>query len=789
MSLWVFCFPRSVKFKALKLTPVLISGGVIGLFCLIQVLVSEFGLFPLLQRTEWMTYDWRVREAAKHSPAIATNLGFVAITDDSIESLLDGSLPYQFGLYWPRQVYGRLVNELAAQGARAVAFDIVFGELRPDHAPVRLPRGGVIASDEFFVGEMRGAGNVILASDKGLLTHDFFRTNAWAGADISAQRDPDGILRRVRAFTDINIWHPLIRQAATLKGWDLREAQLRRGQMIFPVSGGQSRIVLLDQQGNFDAASLYKELTGEKPPPGAPEAGRAFTRIRTWQTGIVLAARELGLDLGKAAEDLEHGRIVFTGPNGTRRILPVDHQGRFYVDWSLTPFDPRLTKESIESLLTQYENRRNGDLANVTNRWRDKLVLVGSTATGNDLTDLGATPLEKETYLLSQHWNVANSLLTQRYVRPASLPVELLIIVVLGALTGTVTWKFRAISGSLSVLALGAVYLFAALWLYIQWRIWLPLVLPWIGALFVNHLGLVVYRVRVEQTARRKIKDVFSRIVSPNVVNELLEADKLALGGARRRVTVFFADVRGFTEMTEDHQARALEHVARHKLTGAAAENYFEEQAQEILRTVNLYLGLIADRVKQHEGTLDKYIGDCVMAFWGAPTPNDQHALRCVQAVIDAQRAILELNQQRTAENRRREEENVARALQGREPLPLLTLLTLGSGINTGVVTVGLMGSAAHLVNYTVFGREVNLASRLEGVSGRGRIIISEATYQELLRDAPALASTCLEQPLVMVKGFREPVRSYEVPWKPSGAAPAEAGEGATAIFRKEARA
>lgn len=83
----------------------------------------------------------------------------------------------------------------------------------------------------------------------------------------------------------------------------------------------------------------------------------------------------------------------------------------------------------------------------------------------------------------------------------------------------------------------------------------------------------------------------------------------------------------------------------------------------------------------------------------------------------------------------------------------------------------------------------MNLANRLEGVSGRGRIIISDATYRELLRDAPALAATCLKQPLVMVKGFREPVRSYEVPWKPSGATPVEAGEGATVIFRKEPKA
>lgn len=778
-----------MKFKSLKLTPALICGGVIGVVCLVQILVAEFDFFPLFQRTEWMTYDWRVREAAKHSPTVATNLGFVAITDDSIAALLDGSLPYKFGLYWPRQVYGRVVNELSTQGAQAVAFDILFGELRPDHEPFELPDGKTLGSDEMFVREMRSAGNVVLAADKGLLPHNFFRTNAWAAADISAQRDADGILRRVRAFSDINIWHPLIRRAALQWGWDLREAELKRGKITIPLGDGTKRILLIDPERNFNLHSLYKELTGEDPPPGTSPAGRAFTPIRTWQTGIVLAARELGLDLDHAVVQPERGRIIFNGTNGTRLVLPVDREARFYVDWSMTPYHKSLTRESIESLLEQYEDRHHGNLADVTNRWRGKLVIVGSVATGNDLTDLGSTPLEKETYLLSQHWNVANSLLTGRFVRPVSLPGELLITVVLGALTGIFSWKLRALTGTFSVLALGAVYFLAAFWLYIQWRIWLPLVLPLLGAQGINYLSLLVYRVRVEQKERRKIKDVFTRIVSPNVVNELLETEKLSLGGARRRVTVFFADVRGFTEMTEAHQARAQEYVAQHHLTGAEAENYFEEQAQEVLRTVNTYLGLIADRVKQHEGTLDKYIGDCVMAFWGAPTPNDKHALRCVQAVIDAQRAILELNQQHTAENRQREEKNIARTLQGEEPLPLLTLLTLGSGINTGHVTVGLMGSAEHIANYTVFGREVNLASRLEGVSGRGRIIISEATYLELQRDAPVLAATCIEQPLVMVKGFREPVKNYEVPWKPSGAAAAEAGEGATAFFRPEPKA
>ena len=92
--------------------------------------------------------------------------------------------------------------------------------------------------------------------------------------------------------------------------------------------------------------------------------------------------------------------------------------------------------------------------------------------------------------------------------------------------------------------------------------------------------------------------------------------------------------------------------------------------------------------------------------------------------------------------------------------------LQLGTGINTGLVTVGLMGSDQHILNYTVFGREVNLASRLEGESGSGRIIISDTTYNHLLRHGPELAATCVELFPVKPKGFQNPVRIYEVPWQ-----------------------
>jgi adenylate cyclase len=292
--------------------------------------------------------------------------------------------------------------------------------------------------------------------------------------------------------------------------------------------------------------------------------------------------------------------------------------------------------------------------------------------------------------------------------------------------------------------------------------------------MFVHHGFLVTYRVVIEQQERRRVRSVFSRIVSPEVVNELLGAEKLALGGARREVSVLFADVRGFTDLTDELQARAAKHVKQQGLTGGAAEAYFNEAARETLDTVNPYLALVADVVKQHHGTLDKYIGDCAMAFWGAPIPDDQHARHCVQAAIEAQRAILELNRQRTEQNGQLEQRNRARAAAGLPPAPSLATLTLGMGINTGYVTVGLMGSEDHLLNFTVFGHEVNLASRLEHEAGRGSILISEATFAQLQRGDPALARRCVPLKPVMVKGIRDAVKIYEVTWHseepPSGA-------------------
>ncbi len=726
--------------------------------CVVRLLQPTF-----LEQVEGITYDLRARTALHFPAPVATNLAFVAIQDSSITVVQSGRLGYTYGLKWPRQVYGRLVEELAAEGAKAVAFDVQFGELRPDHPPVQMADHRRMESDDFFALQCRLADNVILAATPDLMPPDLFATNVLALGDITTEKDSDGVLRHASAFRIYRHWNPVFREleADPEYGVDLRKARIEPDQIILPQANGSKIKVPIDANTNFELA----DFVGDKLPAGLPPKAKAFTDERVWHMGIVLAARELGLDLAHADVDLPDGRITLHGPDGLTRVIPVDANGYFYVDWRLKPNDPRLASAPIESLLWQDRERLLGETNGLSDLFRNKLVVVGSAAQGNDLTDRGATPLEKDTLLVSKHWNVANSIITGRFIHRASLNTELALIVFLGILTAFLTWQLRVDVASTAVFLLVLAYVAAGFWIFVESRFWLPLVFP-VAGILVEHLSLVTYRVAFEEREQRRVKSVFSKIVSPNVVNELLGAKKVSLGGARREVTVFFADIRGFTSMTDESQERITEFVLTHQLDAIATEACFDESAHETLDTVNLYLAVVADAVKKHGGTLDKYIGDCVMAFWGAPTPNEKHALACVRAAIDTQRTVHELNQKRLAENPVREAGNPARLAAGLPPLPRLTALQLGTGINTGLVAVGLMGSDAHILNYTVFGREVNVASRLESVSGSGRIIISDTTYNHLLRDDPTLAATCIEMFPVTVKGIRAAVRVYEVPWQ-----------------------
>ncbi len=749
-----------MKLKPAKLAPVLIAVFVIVFVWLLRL--SNLGFFEHLER---ITYDLRVRQALKFHPTISTNLGFVYIDDESLDVVrTNHTLGYRYGLYWPRQVYGRLVEELSAQGAKAMAFDVIFGELRPDHPQVQMADGRLIESDEFFALKLKRAGNVILADAKNVTPPDLFATNALALGDITTDtnKDSDGVLRRAQAFHMRRQWHPLFKriEADPEYGVDLSKAKVEAKQIILPRLGGDDIKIPIDAEGQFELA----DFVGDKLPAGVAPKAKAFQDERIWHMGIVLAAQELNFDLNKAEIDLESGRITLRGL-GVERTLPVDRNGYFYIDWCIPPKDPRLFREPIEKLLLEDRWRLDGTNG-LPKNWAGKLAIIGSSATGNDLTDRGATPLDRDTLLASEHWNVANSVLNDRFVRQTSLAFDLVLIALLGMTVALLTWNLRILVATGLILGIVVAYVVIAFWVYISSRYWIPVILPSFVAVAMNYVALLLWRVLFEQAEQRRVKSVFSRIVSPNIVHELLGAEKLSLGGARREVTVLFADVRGFTEFTDTNQERADAYVAEHKLSGPEMETFYDEQARETLATVNTYLALVADIVKKHCGTLDKYIGDCVMAFWGAPTPNNLHARDCVRAAIDAQCSLAKLNQERTEENKRREIENTARASAGLPAKLMLPVLTLGSGINTGLVTVGLMGSEDHISNYTVFGREVNLASRLESLSGRGRILISGTTYDRLLRDDPKLAATCISLPAANVKGIRSAVRVYEVPWQ-----------------------
>jgi adenylate cyclase len=493
-----------------------------------------------------------------------------------------------------------------------------------------------------------------------------------------------------------------------------------------------------------------------------------FTEKRVWNLGIALAARQLQLDLDHAK--ILKDKIVLHGPNSLTRTIPLDPAGFFYIDWSIRYSDLKGGRTPIyyghlsELLMNDYVRTHKGE--EPADKFKDKIVLIGSVATGNNVADEGATPLEARTRLVTKHLNIANSVLTGRFVKRTNLPTEIALIIALGCVSGMLTWRLRVLVASIAVTGLTIAYVMFITWAYINQRYWVPMVMPVAGGLLLPHFSLVTYRVIFEQKEQRRVRGIFSKIVSPDVVQELLSVEKLSLVGARRKVTVFFADVRGFTEFTDATQEAAEDHVRKNKLNETEATAYFDRTAADTVAIVNMYLATIADTVKTHNGTLDKYMGDCVMAFWGAPVENEHHARDCVSAAITAQRAVYALNQQRFQENEKRKKENETLVASGKDPLPLLPLLSLGTGINTGYVTVGLMGSDATIVNYTVFGREVNLASRLEGASGRGRIFIGESTYLELKRDAPELAASCIPQNPITPKGFRQAIPIYEVQWK-----------------------
>lgn len=708
-----------------------------------------------LEGLERACYDWRALLASRFAPAPAEGLGFVVIDDESIRDIGRGeSLQgLQFGLLWPRYLYAKVLEELRAQGARAVGFDIFFSDIRYDHAALAIGNTN-IDSDSYFSTQLRRSKDtaVILAAVTNSVPAFLFRVGSTRLGDVSSLRDSDGIARRVWVYLDYEI-----------PSYELEYHAFQQGMRLVQF---YPQVVLGDYE-NHSLVTNSLEANGRL----QVELGNGLARMiptqekpRVWSMGIQLAASVLGLDLSKAF--IEDGKLHLPGTNGVSRVVPVNRHGQMYIDWTVSLTQKAIRRESFEEVLASGVLRDKGPLSEIQTNWMGKTVLIGSLATANNMADLGATPLRGADFLAGSHYNVANSIIQNRFVHEWPFWAELLLVVALGLLAGVANLRLTPERATLVAAICGAIYVAIAILAFLKARLWLPIAHPLVGGLGLTHAVMLTYRAFFEQRERLRVKAVFSKLVSPEVVHELLRLERFSLGGARRRITVFFADVRGFTEMTDRRQAAAEEYVKTHGLTGNEAEAYYEQEAKEVLDTVNRYLSAIAKVVKDHNGTLDKYIGDCVMAFWGSPTADPLHAVHAVQAAIESQRAIHELNLVRAQEHEARQVENEQRLKEGLPPLPPVEQLALGTGVNTGTMMVGLMGSEDHTLNYTAFGREVNLASRLEGVSGRSRIIIGEATYRELLEHSPELAALCVMRDSVQVKGFRGAVTNYEVQWK-----------------------
>lgn len=347
--------------------------------------------------------------------------------------------------------------------------------------------------------------------------------------------------------------------------------------------------------------------------------------------------------------------------------------------------------------------------------FKGRSVLVGATAVG--LYDLRNTPVEANYPGPELHLTMLANLLDQDFLTTWNAEARMMpwILLGLGALL-TFSWAYvdSLVSFAILIGTLGT-GIGLDLYLFLSRKLMVHSFLVYFLIAFC-FFGIQLYRYFTEEKKKRELKSTFAKYVSPAVVDELLkDAENLKLGGRKEHMTVFFSDVRGFTTISE-------------KLA-----------PEELSRVLNLYLTPMTELVFKNNGTLDKYIGDAIMAFFGAPIRHPNHAKDACRCALENLEKLKELQQQFAAQN--------------------LPHIDIGIGINTGEMSVGNMGSNI-VQNYTVMGDSVNLAARLEGINKEygTRIIISQFTHEEV-KDS----FTAREVDRVRVKGKLEPVRIFEL--------------------------
>jgi adenylate cyclase len=353
-------------------------------------------------------------------------------------------------------------------------------------------------------------------------------------------------------------------------------------------------------------------------------------------------------------------------------------------------------------------------------RFKGKIVLIGSSAPG--LLDLRPSPLGKATPgVLLQAMAVDNLINGQSLHswRPGRAS-EYLILLGLCLIGAMLSFRLSGLWVALPALLLSAAIVGGAVWAYQAHSLLLPL-MPWLAAVLLGVSHGAVEHFVAEQRQRRRVQDAFGQFLSPAVLASLrAKGDRLEMGGETRELTVFFSDLQGFTNFSEK--------LSPHDLVVILNE-YLDEMGDVI--------------VGRHDATVDKYIGDAIMAFWNAPVDQGDHAWRGCAAAWHCQLRLAQIQDSLKAKGLDAGDEG----------------LVMRIGLNTGPAVAGLMGSQRKL-NYTVMGDTVNTASRLEGANKPygSRIMISQATKD-------AAGPKVLTRPLdyIKVKGKAEATAVYEV--------------------------
>jgi adenylate cyclase len=383
-------------------------------------------------------------------------------------------------------------------------------------------------------------------------------------------------------------------------------------------------------------------------------------------------------------------------------VIPTDEFGRMLINYrgpnKTFPMHP------ISDLL---------DRTIPAGAFKDKIVLIGATAIG--IYDLRVTPFSTNMAGIEKHASVVDNILRGDFLR-RTLDLDIPLIFVFTLILGILIPRLGAKAGAALFLLVFAGYSLFVHYLFASKGIWFSYIYP-ASALFFGYTSQTAYRFFTEERRARDIRKMFSSYVSKRIVDELIrDPSKAKLGGDRKEITVLFSDIRGFTNFSEKHQP------------------------EEVVSLLNEYLGAMTQIVFEHDGTLDKFVGDAIMALWGAPVGQPDHAERACRCAVDMITKLNELQNKWTAEGK--------------------YAIDIGIGINTGDMVVGNMGAEGKKMDYTVIGDNVNLGARLESLTRKynNHIIISEYTYGKV-KDIVKVN----ELGSVTVKGKERPVEIYDL--------------------------